>query len=152
MKIRLKKQDKILKTAKRQLIGLYESTQEYITYYLKPNSHYELEFMNESENKKEYYSSCKLFTLQMEFISKEKLDLESSRQCFYHYPKIEDVFYERLVGVPNSFYKYGTKSIINLFTPKLYKNKFKENSDLEVLHLKGNFPIYFRFRLQFKKN
>ena len=147
MKIRLKKQDKILKTAKRQLNGLYESTQEYVTYYLKPNSHYELEFMNESENKKDYYSSCKLFTLQIEIISKEKLEHESSRQCFYNYPKIEDVFYERLVGVPNSFYKYGTKSIINLFTPKLYKNKFKENSDLEVLHLKGKFSFYIRFRL-----
>ena len=139
MKSQLRKNDKVLKTAKTKIIGLYESSQKFITYYLKPNSEYEIDFINESENIKDYYYSCKMFTMHLELISKSKIDSQSSTQCFSNYPKLDDIFYERIAGVSNSFYKYGTKSIINLFTPKLFKNKFDENMDLESLHLKSNY-------------
>ncbi len=118
--IKLKQGGKVLKTAKPFKHKTLQSTQSYLTYLLKPNREYELEFNNISDHVDHpnpevakfhsYFENCKLVEFHLEFTSKNFLEsTRNPRKCEMIIPKIEEVFYERLVGVPNSFFRYGDR-------------------------------------------
>ena len=121
--VSLKLGDKYLKKSKPFKNKILQSTQFYLTYLLKPNKEYELELVNlsnnpdpenhESENNYSHFENCKLFDFHMEFTSKNYLEnTKKPLKCDSITPKINEVFYERLVGIPNSFFRFGDRRMM----------------------------------------
>ena len=140
LKVTLMKKDKVLKTAKSFKEGLYNSLPEYITYYLKANEDYEIHFEHVTKiTTSIYYEHCNTFVLNIEFVSKTNLDILSRESCPEHIPTVENVIIERMVGVQNSYYKYGTRTILQMFTYKnIVSNNSTEIENTEKIHPKSN--------------
>ena len=49
----------------------------------------------------------------------------SRETCTEHLPLRDDVIMERLIGVKDSYFKYGTKTLMQMFS---YKNIFSSSS------------------------
>lgn len=142
--VNLLKSNKILKTAKSQIVEEdIKTSLKYITHFLRANTEYEItfEFMDKN-NLFNYYNFCRLFKLEIDFIADSVINNNNQieNQCKENIPKIADIAYERIIGLTNSFFKYNSKSILQMFLSKrLHRvgndNKEEQNSlDLETSH------------------
>jgi len=160
--VSLIKNKKILKTSKPIIVeNEFKTTQHYITHFLKPNTEYELIFKSDNSNKQsDFFSNCKLFKMEISMINEKLLNEDSSNNnnqiensCTENKPKLEDIAYERIIGLTNSCFRYGSKSILQMFLAKSIfgtsksiesKNESQEELDLEISHPQSS-QIQFLF-------
>lgn len=151
--VTLNKNKKILRTSKPIVVeNELKSNIQYITYFLKANSEYELIYEFDAENKHyDYYEKCQLFKLEISFISERlinnsnELSNNIESNCHEFFPKIEDIAYERIIGLTNSFFKYGSNSILQMFMAKTIfgtsKSLIDQNAEKnELLDLETSHP------------
>lgn len=151
MEISLLKSKKILKSSKPVFIeDEFKTTQQYLTHYLKPNTEYEILFEFDDTNKHfDYFANCKLFKMEISLISEKLINNESNNNnnletlCAESKPSLEEIAYERIIGLTNSFFRYGSKSILQMFLSKtIFSNSAyiqtkgipQEQLDLEISH------------------
>jgi len=110
-------------------------------YYLKANTEYEIHFEHISKVEGSIYSDhCHTFKLNVEFASKTILEKLSRESCPEHIPTRDEVIMERLIGVKDSLYRYGTKTILQLFSYKTVYSKNIGDDYMTQVHPKS---IYF---------
>ncbi len=127
LKVTLRKNVKVFRTARSFKKELFSSRDKIIVYYLKANSEYELHFSHIAKVTSSIYNDhCHGFKLQIEYVGKPTLDNLARESCKETIPKSEDVMVERMIGVKNSYWKYGTKNILHLFT---YRNIVDKDSN-----------------------
>jgi hypothetical protein len=161
--VNLYKNGKVIKKAKDYIIdhGL-TSDQMFLNYYLKPNTEYEILFeITQPEHGWKYFEYCRTFKLEINMVREDILQNQSrnsgrsnnrdtnsfSSSCVENIPKTEDVIYERLIDLNNSFYKYGTQNAFSMFKSSMEKSTEKKDTnikDLEVAHPKSS-QFTFRF-------
>jgi len=157
LRVSLRKGRKTIKVSKPLIVeDEVKTTAQYITHYLKPNTEYELIFEFEGTNQHfDYFATCKLFKMEISLISekiinngennKNNSNKSNEQLCPENKPKLEDIAYERIIGLTNSFFRYGSKSILQMFLSKTIfgsaahlgntaAGASQEELDLEISH------------------
>ena len=148
--VNLVKGKKILKSAKSHIVEEdIKSFQKYITHFLKPNTEYEISFeFLDKNNLFDYYSSCRLFKLELNFLADSTIKNNNNNienDCKESRPKIDEIAYERIIGISNSFFRYNSKSILQMFLSKnlidYSRDAAKKKEDQKDLDLETSHPI-----------
>jgi len=153
LQISLIKNNKVLQTAYPKIIEKELKTdQQYLNYFLESHSEYELKIESDSEFLQSgwsYFEYCRLFKLEINMIREDALKAKAHESCVENTPKLEDVIYERIIGTNDSFYKYGTKTPLEIFTSyaashidNKHSHKNRNDFDLEYLHPRSSLFIY----------